>query len=191
MSVYYEKLKDRDLWIDGESSLSIDTICDRIFSGEEPTEILKNNLISERDQKEIKRFLTLTPEHKNVQAVFKDKASIKKLDTSFDIHDSYKNKSIEHVLVKKLKGEIIKKNLTDDETMERVDRIEKEIQLFRNHGLHDVLGACLYIVDTLKRRSVVWGPGRGSACCSYVLYLIGIHNIDSVAFELEINEFLR
>ena len=43
----------------------------------------------------------------------------------------------------------------------------------------------------MKEAEIVWGPGRGSACCSFLFYLIELHDIDSVEFELDINEFLR
>ena len=48
-----------------------------------------------------------------------------------------------------------------------------------------------YLVDTMRDNQVIWGVGRGSSVASYVLYLIGIHKIDSMYYDLPINEFLR
>lgn len=191
MSIYYERLKDRDLWIDGESSLSVNAICDRIFSGENLEKVLQENVISGRDKKEVQKFLKLVPELTTLEVKFKEKSSVTGFDTSFNIENNYKDMDIERFLVKKLKKEIEKKDLTDKESLLRIERIEQELELFKEHGLFDVLSACCFIVDTLRNNKIVWGPGRGSACCSYVLYLIGIHNIDSVEFDLAMNEFLR
>ena len=48
-----------------------------------------------------------------------------------------------------------------------------------------------YIVDTLRENKVLWGVGRGSSVSSYVLFLIGIHKIDSVKYNLPIEEFFK
>ena len=48
-----------------------------------------------------------------------------------------------------------------------------------------------YVVDTLRDNNIVWGVGRGSSVSSYVLYLIGIHKIDSVKYALPIDEFFK
>ena len=54
-----------------------------------------------------------------------------------------------------------------------------------------VLKTMKYIVDTLRKHDVVWGVGRGSSVASYALYLIGVHKIDSVKYNLPIDEFFK
>jgi DNA polymerase III alpha subunit len=48
-----------------------------------------------------------------------------------------------------------------------------------------------YLVDTLRKNNVVWGVGRGSSVASYVLFLIGVHRIDSLYYDLNVDEFLK
>jgi DNA polymerase III alpha subunit len=48
-----------------------------------------------------------------------------------------------------------------------------------------------YLVDTLRENKILWGVGRGSSVASYVLYLIGVHKIDSLKYNLDIAEFLK
>jgi DNA polymerase III alpha subunit len=48
-----------------------------------------------------------------------------------------------------------------------------------------------YLVDTLKSNNMIWGVGRGSSVASYVLYLLGVHRIDSMFYDLDAREFLR
>ena len=47
------------------------------------------------------------------------------------------------------------------------------------------------MVDIMRKNNVVWGVGRGLSVASYVLYLIGVHKIDSLYYDLDIEEFLR
>jgi len=49
----------------------------------------------------------------------------------------------------------------------------------------------IYLVDFMRENEIVWGVGRGSSVASYVLYLIGVHRIDSIKFGLDWREFLR
>lgn len=70
-------------------------------------------------------------------------------------------------------------------------RIDKELHLFIQHGMFDLLFYLKYLVDTMREHNIVWGVGRGSSVSSYVLYLIGVHKINSILYELDINEFLK
>jgi DNA polymerase III alpha subunit len=76
-------------------------------------------------------------------------------------------------------------------TKEQTDRVSEELEAFIKHGMFDLLFCLKYIVDTLRENNVVWGVGRGSSVASYVLYLIGIHKIDSIKYNLDWREFLR
>lgn len=49
----------------------------------------------------------------------------------------------------------------------------------------------IYLVDHMRENKIVWGVGRGSSVASYVLYLIGIHKINSIHYDLDWKEFLR
>lgn len=77
------------------------------------------------------------------------------------------------------------------ETDEQKDRVTKELELFIQHGMFDLLFYLKYLVDTMRENNIVWGVGRGSSVASYVLYLIGVHKIDSIKYELDIHEFLK
>ncbi len=77
------------------------------------------------------------------------------------------------------------------ETEEQKDRVSQELELYIKHGIYDVLHVMKYIVDTLRNNNVVWGVGRGSSVASYVLYLIGVHKIDSIKYNLPIEEFFK
>jgi DNA polymerase III alpha subunit len=70
-------------------------------------------------------------------------------------------------------------------------RVQEELEAFKNRNMLDLLRWMKYFVDTCRANNVVWGVGRGSSVASYVLYLIGVHKIDSLKYNLDWQEFLR
>ena len=70
-------------------------------------------------------------------------------------------------------------------------RVEQELALFNKHNMIPVLKTMKYIVDTLRANNVIWGVGRGSSVASYVLHIIGVHKIDSVKYNIPIEEFFK
>jgi DNA polymerase III alpha subunit len=73
----------------------------------------------------------------------------------------------------------------------RLERLAKEIFEFKQHGLEEVLRLLIFIVDRLIETNSIWGVGRGSSCSSYLLFLIGLHEIDPVLYEINLSDFLR
>jgi DNA polymerase III alpha subunit len=76
-------------------------------------------------------------------------------------------------------------------SQEQLDRVDAELALFNEHLMADVLRLLVYITETLREQNVCWGVGRGSSVASYVLFLIGVHRIDSLKYDLDIREFLK
>jgi hypothetical protein len=76
-------------------------------------------------------------------------------------------------------------------TQEELQRVGEELLLFQEHNLFDLLRFLKYLVDTMQKNHVIWGVGRGSSVASYVLYLMGVHKINSLHYELDPREFLR
>lgn len=70
-------------------------------------------------------------------------------------------------------------------------RVTEELAAFKERNMMDLLRWLKYFVDTCNKHNVVWGIGRGSSVASYILYLIGVHHIDSIKYNLEWQEFLR
>ena len=93
--------------------------------------------------------------------------------------DSYKNLDIAEWL------------LNQCETDEQRQRVGQELLLYLERDLFSLLQYLKYLVDTMRQHNIVWGVGRGSSVSSYVLYLIGVHKIDSLYYDLDIREFLK
>jgi DNA polymerase III alpha subunit len=76
-------------------------------------------------------------------------------------------------------------------TQEQLQRCGAELLLYQERNLFDLLRYLKYLVDLMTKHQVIWGVGRGSSVASYVLYLLGVHRIDSIHYDLDITEFLR
>jgi DNA polymerase III alpha subunit len=74
---------------------------------------------------------------------------------------------------------------------ENYTRLINELALYQKNNMIMVLKTMKYIVDTLRDNDIVWGVGRGSSVASYVLFLLGVHKIDSVKYNLPIDEFFK
>lgn len=81
--------------------------------------------------------------------------------------------------------------LNQCKTQVELQRVGEELLLYQDRDLFNLLRYIKYMVDTFRKNDIVWGLGRGSSVASYVLYLIGVHKIDSIYYDLNIDEFLR
>ena len=95
------------------------------------------------------------------------------------IPDEYKEIDIELFILEQCRTEV------------EINRVVEELELFRQHRMVNVLKYLKYLVDTMRSNDVVWGVGRGSSLAIYCLFLLGVHKIDSIKYQLNINEFLK
>jgi len=82
---------------------------------------------------------------------------------------------------------LLDKCQNDEEKM----RVQMEYDLFEEKQFIRVLQFLIYFVDTLRANNMVWGVGRGSSVASFCLFLIGVHKINPMLYNLDITEFLR
>lgn len=76
-------------------------------------------------------------------------------------------------------------------TQEELQRVGEELLLFQQYDLFDLLRYLRYLVAVMRENQVIWGVGRGSSVASFVLYLLGVHRINSLHYDLDPREFLR
>jgi len=99
--------------------------------------------------------------------------------TQWFMPDQYKNLDIaEHVI-------------SLCQTQEELQRVGQELLLYQERNLFDLLRYLKYLVDLMTQHRLIWGVGRGSSVASYVLYLLKVHRINSLYYELDPAEFLR
>ena len=77
------------------------------------------------------------------------------------------------------------------DNQEQLQRCGQELLIYQERDLFDLLRYLKYLVDIMSQNQIIWGVGRGSSVASYVLYKLGVHRIDSMYYNLDIEEFLR
>lgn len=72
-----------------------------------------------------------------------------------------------------------------------IERVAIEYQMYEDRDLIILLRFFIFLVDHMRENNIIWGVGRGSSVASFCLYLIQIHRINSLKYNLEITEFLK
>jgi len=173
------KLQDRFLWHDGSITVKFDnvvTFLDHIkhlYVDEMTPEIVQYNKFSPgTDQITVKR-------------------SMVPLNTSWRIPEPYLNMDMLSWITNTLhKLRTIDRMSTEDFDI-RLERVMMEFKEFKRLNMLEILRSLIYIINTFEQHDVVWGPGRGSSVSSYMLYLIGVHDVDSVEYDLDISDFIK
>ena len=93
--------------------------------------------------------------------------------------EKYKSMDIAQYVLEQCKGEA------------ELQRAGEELLLFQERDMFVLLRYLKYLVDTMRENNIVWGVGRGSSVASFVLFLLGVHRINSLYYDLSIDEFLK
>lgn len=102
-----------------------------------------------------------------------------KLTKVWNIPEEYKNLDILERI-----SEFIK-------TEKQYERIVFEYEILEKNNYLMIIRSVVYITDMFRKHGIVWGVGRGSSVASYILYLLGVHSVDSLKYELDFSEFIR
>jgi len=174
------ELANRELWFDGDSTVSEEQVIQHLAAG-----LPVSGMFVKELSQEIKRYNALVPSDQRIGV--KAQCTTPQLD--WVLPEPYASMDVREYVLDKLSYECI--HVADTLNRQRINRTLKELKLYEDAQLIDFLRALIYIINTLQARNVVWGVGRGSSVSSYVLYLIGVHDVDSVAYDLDITDFLH
>jgi len=174
------ELDDRELWFDGTVTVKPENILNALTSGISASDLFVTNISP--DVEEYNRFAT------NKATI---KASLNPISTVWTIPKNFQEIDVRRHIIDDVLVQQLEPSFTDSEINLRIERVLHEIDLYEQLDKIDMLRALIYIVNTLSENNVMWGVGRGSSVASYVLYLIGVHDIDSVKYQLDVTDFLR
>lgn len=153
------------------------------------------DLLYQTPKLDLARFLVTDAEAYNtsVQRMHIDTALLKQyqeLDISIEDFDQ-ENQAHWHMPKEYIELDIAEWVLGKCATPEELQRVGTELLLYQERNLFELLRYLKYLVDTMRANQLVWGVGRGSSVSSFVLYLIGVHKINSLYYDLDIKEFLK
>ena len=144
--------------------------CHVVLCDESDDVNLFNKAAEEQGLSKLTKYIPLEVEKKDFDGV---------LQSEWFMPDEYKNMDVYRYLEQRCPDNI------------SLDRVELEFKEYSKRGMLDLLCYMVYLVDFMRENDIVWGVGRGSSVSSYVLYLIGVHKVDSVQFDLDYHEFMR
>jgi len=101
------------------------------------------------------------------------------------------NQNLWHMPEEYLSMDIAKWVLDQCKDEIELQRAGEELLLFQDRGMFTLLKYLKYLVDAMRTHNIVWGVGRGSSVASFILFLIGIHRINSLYYDLSVDEFLK
>jgi hypothetical protein len=99
--------------------------------------------------------------------------------TSWHMPEEYQQMDIGNYLLSKCTSDLA------------AQRVQTELEEFERRDMMNVLKWLKYFVDTMRANNQIWGVGRGSSVSSYVLFLMDVHRVDSLKYNLDIKEFLK
>lgn len=181
----YTVLKDRILWRDGSCTIKPEKYPEFLAQYQAPEKLFVTEITED-----IQKYNSLVPKDKQIKL----KGELDDVSLDWKLPEPFGSMSDEEVIDfvytrSKLVHLLQKFSRSDIEL--RTERMCDELDRFKELKLIPVLRLMIYIVNELNTKNIVWGVGRGSSVASYVLYLIGVHDVDSVKYELSCSEFLR
>ena len=165
----------------GQSIVSSNELCELLLQNKNINYL---NIIPDQDIELYKEFQDTLLDNKTILLDIPDE--VQSLD------DFYVERSNEWIFPLEFQTVDVLQFLLDKcKTDTEMDRVRMEYKLFEERDLIMILRLFIYMVSYFRENKIVWGVGRGSSVASYCLYLIGIHRIDSIKYNLSITEFLR
>ena len=174
----FTQLKNRKLWFDGDSS----------YDESQLTHLLPRVEVKWVDEltTDIEQYNSITPKSNRIQV----KKNLRSIIPTW-------NKGISSISMEDIldfisyKHHLLTAHMDGAEIVERDIRLAKELYLFTNTpDMIDMLKSIIYVVTQLVASNQLWGVGRGRSGSSYILYVIGAHDVDSYMYGLDITDFI-
>lgn len=162
----------------GQIVLEEDDLIDILMT--DPERQIKHALVKDVDLSQVKELIDNIHKFVEYKPIDVDTTTFDSvMQSQWLMPDEYQNLDIAQWILDQCKEDF------------ELQRVGKELLLYQERELFDLLRYLKYLVDTMRNNNVIWGVGRGSSVASYVLYLIGVHRINSLYYNLDIEEFLR
>lgn len=174
----FNALEDRTLWFDGVSSYSSNQLVEAMYND---PKLLDHCFITSTNS-EIRQY------EKESDQTLPIKQSIDELPTTLRDAIDHDFDLVEYINDKFLLS--LPDNLSEDEVMKRYNRIEYELMCFMKIDKLEYLFTVIHIVNKMKQTNTCWNS-RGSSSACYLLYVLGVHFIDSYHYNLDPKEFFK
>ncbi len=174
----YTDLKRYRLWFDGKKSYTYEQLCNEFFKSDNA---LNDAFLTEIDDS-FKQYFNITYTNIPIKQSCDDiDCDINHtVDMSYDMFD---------LIIQRFSS--INENETDNVILEqKIDRLMYEWDCFVRLKKIPLLYIVVHVTNKLNELKIPWGA-RGSSAASYLLYVLGVHYIDSFAYQLDPKEFFK
>lgn len=164
--------KKYSLRYDGNIEVEPDMVPEMLMRGINPKQINVTNINDDIEKFNLRSDI-------KIEKVSDD---IKEIDFEWKLPEKYLKLDINEYIL----------SLIKDNNNDRIlARVENELMEIRKRKLENLFRCIIYIIDIFKQKEIVWGVGRGSSCASYILYLLGLHCVDPIKYNISMNEFFH
>ena len=176
------QLKDRVLWYDGVSEVDPSLISEFLLSG-----VAIDKIAITHTDPDVEKYNSMADD-----PIVIGKEANGQIRHQYQIPIKYQTTDIVLYSLDKI-GDLIKFDPTFTEELRRVyvARVEAELAEIKKNNTEYLFKTIIYIVDKLKETNTVWGVGRGSSCASLILFLIGIHKVNPIKYNIPMTEFFH
>jgi len=169
------ELSDYNIRFDGVVEVPASRVSELLMLGLSPHQFR----VFESDA-EIKKFNSVSDE--KIEIATDESANV---NSDWNLPDCYKNLDLTLYF-----SELLSR-LPEDKTGVREIRVGNELLEVKNRGLENMFRTIIYVLDILKEKNIIWGVGRGSSCASFLLFLMGLHLVDPIKYQIPYQEFFH
>lgn len=176
-------LKDRILRFDGVSIVEPEQVYDFFLRGVKPSQLL-----IQYPNSSVQKF--------NAQVADEDKVKMLeespiRISADWLLPKKFQELEIEDYIAKKLEAFLATANYTEELEAAAFSRVVDELDEIAKRGMTEFIRTIVYVIETFNEHDQIWGVGRGSSCASYILFLLNVHAVDCVKYNISMDEFFH
>lgn len=175
------ELADRVLRFDGVSIISPERVVDALLHGAQPAQLRLTHQTEDTE---------LFNENADTQLLT---AGTEPVNLSFEwqLPEPHLSMDLNATVIARAVDKLRELNYPEDVHLTACQRIQDELEEVERRGMVEFMKTIIYILDTFREKGVVWGVGRGSSCASYLLFILGLHSVDAVTYNVSMTEFFH
>lgn len=178
------ELGKRVLRFDGVSIVNLEDVADALIRGVHPSKIRVRGT-----SQDIEAFNKQVAEDDRIYT--EDVAAPINIKMGWLLPQKYLSLDLETYISNVFIERLPSLNYSDSEMVDAISRIDAELREIRQRGMVEFTKTIIFVLDTFRSEDLVWGVGRGSSCASYILFIIGLHVVDCIKYDVSMDEFFH
>ena len=175
------QLRDRALRFDGISIIEPSAVVDALLKEISPEKLRVTSITPE-----LEKFNSLVIKQDQLNQNGDEPV---KLSFAWNIPQEYADIDLHEFITAEF--EKIAVGLSEKDLEKACDRIFLELGEIERRGLTELFKTIIFVLKRFKEENVIWGVGRGSSCASYILYILGLHSVDCLKYDIPLTEFFH